>query len=83
MTLSSPFHLDHPSQAHARLLSPEELLSTHVLPITTGQARAASVPKVQIQGLSSTALVRAAGNAMNLPCIGVVMLGIICGLEEL
>ena len=54
-----------------------------VLPITTGQARAASVPKVQIQGLSSTALVRAAGNAMNLPCIGVAMLGIICGLEEL
>ena len=64
------------------MLSPEEMLSSHVLPVTSAQARKARAPKLRMDGVCFTSKVRMAGNGMNLPCIGALMLGIITGLEE-
>ncbi|CAL1163039.1 unnamed protein product [Cladocopium goreaui] len=71
------------SQGHGRYIEPEEALSSHVLPMTDKHAKICKAPKVQMGEVSRTAKTRMAGNAMNVPCIGAVLLAAVLGLDDI
>lgn len=55
------------------------MLSSHVLPCTDEHAKRSGVPKLDITGVPSTALAKMAGNAMNVPTVGCIILA--CALS--
>lgn len=61
-------------QDHERFLSPKEMLMSHGLPCTQKQARNSSKFELDLDRIPNTAMVKMAGNAMNVPCIGSVLL---------
>ena len=69
-------------QVHKRFLSAAELLASHVLPISEAQARLSGTPKLELDSVSQSNMVRMAGNAMSVPCIGSMILACVLGLEK-
>ncbi|CAK9112300.1 PABC domain-containing protein, partial [Durusdinium trenchii] len=69
-------------EAKHRVLHGEELLSTHVLPVTATQARKAGAPKLALGTIKDTSQAKMAGNAMSVPCIGLIIMAAIMGLER-
>ncbi|CAK9068088.1 unnamed protein product [Durusdinium trenchii] len=69
-------------KAKHRVLHGEELLSTHVLPVTATQARKAGAPKLALGTIKDTSQAKMAGNAMSVPCIGLIIMAAIMGLER-
>lgn len=71
------------AKARSRVLSPKEMLCSQVVPVTAGQAKRARAPRVKIDGLTPAHMTRMAGNAMNVPTIGLVLLAAVVCLEKL
>jgi len=65
------------------MLHPEEMLSSHVLPVRRDQAACAGAPKLVLKNVPVTSQVRMAGNCMNLPCLGVAMLYVILSFDKI
>lgn len=57
-----------------RRLSPQEMISTHLVPTTANHARICGAPKLITDGATATQLVSCAGNAMNTACVGALVL---------
>jgi len=68
-------------QEHGRFLSGNELMASHTLPTTSLQARLSGTPKLKMEGLSESNKVRMSGNAMNVPCVGCIIMCCVLGLE--
>ncbi|CAK9069537.1 unnamed protein product [Durusdinium trenchii] len=62
------------SQAHHRFLHPDEMLASHALPISKDQGKACRAPTLELDKVPYTSKVHMAGNAINIPTIGSVML---------
>ncbi|CAK9073952.1 unnamed protein product [Durusdinium trenchii] len=71
------------SEAHQRCLSSDELLSSHVLPVTRAQATKCHSPRLKFDGCSNASKVKMAGNGMSVPCMGVAMMGAAIALERI
>ena len=56
-------------------------MASHTLPTTSLQARLSGTPKLRMEGLSESNKVRMSGNAMNVPCVGCIILCCALGLE--
>ena len=61
-------------QVKKRFLTPREAFESHVLPVQAWQARAAGTKQVRVDVMPHPAAVKAAGNAMNVPCIAAAIL---------
>jgi len=70
------------AQEKKRILDPREMLTTHVLPLTPQQRKLCGAPMLQLNGKSNGFMVKAAGNGMNVPTMGAVMLCAILSLER-
>ena len=66
-----------------RFLEPEELLSSHILPVTAEQGRLCGAPPLCLQGIPKTQRARMAGNSMNATCIGAMLLAACLTLEAI
>lgn len=70
-------------QDHCRFLSPKEMMNSHVMPTTRQQAALSGTPRLCLKSASHPNRVKMCGNAMNLPCVGSVILACILGLEKI
>lgn len=70
-------------QVHHRFLSGTELMTSHSLPLTSQQAKWSGAPKLALDTVTESNKVRMSGNAMNLPCVGCIILGCVLGLERI
>lgn len=70
------FHKDQ-----KRYLSPTEMLNTHCIPTTDRQAKLSGTPRLKVDKVRDSSLVKMGGNAMNLPCVGCAILACVFGLE--
>ena len=64
-----------------RYLSPSEMLSSHVVPMTRKQAAKCGAPALDVRNTSEREQVRMAGNAMSVPCVGAFLLCAIMMVE--
>ena len=71
------------TEVHRRFLTPEEMLTSHCIPTTGKRAKASGSPKLDTRGVETKALVKAAGNAMSVPCMGAFILACIMCLETI
>ena len=69
-------------EAHQRILSPLEMLASHAMPVTAAHSRSSGTPKLQVGGCTDANLVKAAGNAMSIPCVGAFLLACIFCIEH-
>ena len=58
------------------------MLSSLVLPVTSAQAKRAQAPKLDLSEISVSSKVRMAGNGMNVPTIGLILLFAVLSLEK-
>lgn len=70
-------------QVKKRFLSGAELLASHALPTTSEHARLSGTPRLQIDSITQSNMVRMSGNGMSLPCVGCMILACVLGLEKL
>ena len=70
-----------PPQDFHRFLSPLEMLNSHCIPTTEGQAKKAGAPRLVVDSVKDRSLIKMAGNAMSLPCVGCAILACVLGLE--
>lgn len=68
-------------EVHRRFLTPLEMMASHCLPTSGMQARASGSPMLKVENCSDTALAKAAGNAMSVPCVGAFILASIMCIE--
>ncbi len=68
-------------QAFNRFLSPVEMMSSHCIPTTSHHADLAGTPRVVLDNVLPSQVVKMSGNAMNLACVGCMLLSILFGLE--
>lgn len=64
-------------------MHPVELLTSHILPCTDEQAKKSRSPKLILSSASHTATTSMAGNAMNVPSVGCVLLACVLALKPL
>lgn len=82
MTLTRNTHYVY-SRKHGRFLQPREALSCQVLPVTKRQSKACGSPMLALpDGMVGSAF-NFAGNGMNIPCVGCIMLAAMFGLSEI
>ena len=55
-------------------MSPDELLSSHVVPVNGRQASSCGAPRLSTTKASDRSKVRMAGNAMNVPSVGAFLM---------
>lgn len=63
-------------------MSPLELISSHLMPVNQEQSKACGAVHLDTSGIPASKLVSCAGNAMNLPCVGAVVLACIMSFEK-
>ena len=68
-------------QAFNRFLSPVEMMSSHCIPTTSHHADLAGTPRVNLDNVLESQVIKMSGNAMNLACLGSMLLAILFGLE--
>lgn len=68
-------------EADRRCMSGEELVCSHVLPVTPQQAKTCGSPCLVLKQATETAVIKMAGNAMSVPCVGAVLLAAIMIME--
>jgi|Cyp1metagenome_2_1107374.scaffolds.fasta_scaffold518795_1 hypothetical protein len=73
--------LTTPVKDQKRYLSPTEMLNTHCIPTTDRQAKLSGTPRLKVDKVRDSSLVKMGGNAMNLPCVGCAILACVFGLE--
>ena len=62
----------------SRFLSPLELMSSQVLPVSNKRARICMAPKLELGKVPSTQIAKMSGNGMNVPCEAAILLAAIC-----
>ena len=62
-------------------MSPSELLSSHVLPMSRKQAAMCGAPALDLRNTSEREQVHVAGNATSVPCVGAFLLCAIMMME--
>ena len=65
-----------------RKLAPAECFATHLLPTNGVQQNLCDGVKLELENIPTTALTKMAGNAMNLPCVGAVLLAAMMRLSK-
>ena len=73
--------LGSPLQDKKRHLDPAELLSSHLLPMTDSHSELSGAPKMRVEGVRDSQLLKMAGNSMNTACIGLFLLSAILCLD--
>lgn len=68
-------------EEHSRFVTPEEMLSSQVLPVTSKQAEACMAPKLDLSGVPPLKIAKMAGNSMNVQCVAAVLLTAILALD--
>ena len=68
-------------QAMKRCMSGQELVASHVFPTTRRHSKMSGAPVLQIGACSESKTQHMAGNSMNVPSVGAVMLAGILGLS--
>jgi hypothetical protein len=53
---------------------PLEALTTHLLPTTRGQAELSGGVKLELGSAPPTVVSKMAGNSMNMPCVGAIVM---------
>ena len=69
------------AQAFERFLTPFEMLSSHCIPTTDHHADLAGTPRLDLDKVRPSQVIKMSGNAMSLPCVGCMLLAILFGLE--
>ena len=68
-------------KVHQRVLSGTEMLASHCLPISRQQSQACGSPKLCVDDLRERAVVKMAGNAMSVPCVGAFICAAVMALD--
>ena len=68
-------------QEKSRFLSPLELMSSQVLPVSNKRARICMAPKLELGKVPSTQIAKMSGNSMNVPCVAAILLTAIFALD--
>ena len=68
-------------QDKKRFVSPKELLSSHILPVTDEHSRICRAPALCLDGVSDGQQSKMAGNSMSSVCVGMVLLAACLSLE--
>lgn len=62
-------------------MDPLELLASHAIPVQKHHSKLSGAPVLKVQDVPAGKLVKAAGNAMSVPCIGAFILCAIMCVE--
>lgn len=68
-------------EERSRFVTPREMLSSHVLPVTSEQAAACMAPKLNLADVPPLQIAKMAGNSMNVQCVAAVLLTAILALD--
>lgn len=63
------------------MLTGYEMLASHCLPLSKRDSNTSGSPQLRLEGLRDRAVVKMAGNAMSVPCMGAVVCVAVMALD--